>query len=139
VKIAAGCESTPEESPMRYNPDSTPDGEEWSDLSESERIDREIDYHRRARIKLPNVRVHAAMHVIVENEILLGDETPVASTLARLMAEGLDRHDALHAIASVLSGIIFDAIKSPADGDINASYFRELSELTADKWRSQTD
>jgi hypothetical protein len=122
---------------MRYDPNTPPAGDKWSDLNESEQIDRVIDYHPRARIKLPNVRVHAAMHVIVENQILLGDETPVASTLARLMAEGLDRHDALHAIASVLSGVMYDAINTSAGGDINASYFRELSELTADKWRSQ--
>jgi Domain of unknown function (DUF1841) len=124
---------------MRYDPNTPPDGEQWSDLNEAERMDCVIDYHRRARIKLPNARLHAVMHVIVENQILLGDETPVASTLARLMAEGLDRHDALHAIASVLSGAIFDAIKSPGGGDLSASYFREVSQLTADKWRSQAD
>jgi hypothetical protein len=69
----------------------------------SERIDRVIDCHRRVRFKRPNVRLHAIMHVVVENQILLGDEAPVASTLARLMAEGLERHNALHAVVSVLS------------------------------------
>jgi hypothetical protein len=55
------------------------------------------------------------------------------------MREGLDRHDALHAIGSVLVGIVFDAIKNP-DGkqvDINAQYGRELAELTAASWWSK--
>ena len=93
---------------MRYDPLRTPDAEQWLDLDEMERMDLVADYHRRARIKLPNPRLHATLHVIVENQILLADETPVAATLERLLAEGLDRHDAIHAIASVLSGAMFD-------------------------------
>jgi len=34
-------------------------------------------YHRRARIRLPNEKVHAVIHAIVENQIALGDELPV--------------------------------------------------------------
>jgi hypothetical protein len=127
------------ESPMRYDPLRTPDAEQWLDLDEMERMDLVADYHRRARIKLPNPRLHATLHVIVENQILLADETPVAATLERLLAEGLDRHDAIHAIASVLSGAMFDTIKSTARGDLNSDYFRGVSELTAERWRAQSD
>ena len=95
---------------MRYDPLRPPDAEQWLDLDEMERMDLVADYHRCARIKLPNPRLHATLHVIVENQILLADETPVAATLDRLLAEGLDRHDAIHAIASVLSGAMFDTI-----------------------------
>ena len=118
---------------MRYDPLRTPDAEQWLDLDEMERN------HRRARIKLPNPRLHATLHVIVENQILLADETPVAATLERLLAEGLDRHDAIHAIASVLSGAMFDTIKSTARGDLNSDYFRGVSELTAQRWRARSD
>ena len=119
---------------MRYDPDCPPDREEWSDLDESEQIDLVVDCHRRAQITVSNLSLHASLHVIVENQILMGDETPVAATLGRLTAEGLDRHDAIHAIASVLSG----AMCEPG-GDLNVGYFREVAELTAAKWRSQAE
>src|SRR5439155_17972527 len=87
----------------RYDPLVPPSPEEWESIDEAERIRLAGEYHRRARIRLPNVRVHAVFHVIVENQIALGDETPVRRTMARLMSEGLDRHEAIHAVGSVLA------------------------------------
>ena len=55
----------------------------------------------------------------------------------RLINEGLDRHDAIHAIASVLSKTMFDAMNSKSDDDISARYFRAVAELTAAKWRAE--
>ena len=46
-----------------------------------------MEHHRPARIRLPNLRVHASLHVTVENQVLLGEETPVAAALLRLMGE----------------------------------------------------
>jgi hypothetical protein len=108
-------------------------------FDESERIDLVIDYHRSARIAVPNPSIHASLHVIVENQIIMGDETPVAATLGRLMAEGLDRHDAIHAIASVLSDVMYDTMKPNPNGDLNAAYFREVAALTTARWRSQAE
>jgi hypothetical protein len=124
---------------MHYNADHAPDPEEWLELDEQDRIDQVIDYHKRAKLPVgQNNRVHAAAHVIVENQVAMGDATVVPATLARLMREGLDRHDAIHAIASVLMGIFFDVAKNPGKQvDINAAYGRELAELTAASWRSQ--
>jgi hypothetical protein len=76
-------------------------------------------------------------HVVVENQIALGEPPAVREALARLMGEGLDRHDALHAVGSVVMGIVFDVVheKGKGAGDINAKY--ELSTLTAESWRAQ--
>jgi hypothetical protein len=41
--------------------------------------------------RVPNL--HGVAHVIVENQIALGDPPAVREALARLMVEGLDRHD----------------------------------------------
>jgi hypothetical protein len=49
------------------------------------------DYHRRARIRLPNEKLHATLHAIVEAQIALGDETPAGRIAQRLTGEGLDR------------------------------------------------
>ena len=124
---------------MHYDPAHEPLREHWTALDEAERIALVTEYHRRASIKLPNLRAHAALHVVIENQALMGDETHVAATLVRLMHEGLDRHDAVHAVASVLSGVLFDQIKGRGADGINAAYFRELAQLTAGKWLSQSD
>jgi hypothetical protein len=79
-------------------------------------------------------------HVVVENQVALGEATPVPATLNRLMQEGLDRHEAIHAIGSILMSIVFDVFEEPAvGGDINARYSRELATLTAAGWRSQVE
>ena len=122
---------------MRYDPDFPLDKEQWSDLDESEQIDLVVDYHRRTGETLPNLEVHASLHVIVENQVLMNDETPIAAALGRLINDGLDRHDAIHAIASVLSKTMFDAMNSKPDDDISARYFREVAELTVAKWRAE--
>ena len=122
---------------MRYDPNLPLDEEQWSDLDESEQIDLVMNYHRRSGEKLPDLKVHASLHVIVENQVVMDDETPIAATLGRLMNEGLDRHDAIHAIAAVLSKIMFDAMSSKSGDDISAEYFREVAELTAAKWRAE--
>ena len=118
-----------------YNPDRDIDPLEWTRLDEGERHYLVERYHRKKRIKMPNLRVHAAIHVIVENQVALGTEIPVQKTLERLKREGLSRHDAVHAIGSVLAGYMFDLIKNGAeDQDVNANYYRQLEELTAEGW-----
>jgi hypothetical protein len=52
------------------------------------------------------------------------------------MNEGLDRHEAIHAIGSVLMGNILDLQHGRLKGDLNQVYIRELAQLSAKKWRS---
>jgi len=100
-------------------------------------------YHRREGIDMGRSGLHATVHAIVENQIAEGDELPIRRTLSRLMAEGLDRHEAIHAIGSVLVGYINDLVRkaksetspAPQPGN-NAAYFAELEQLTAESWRS---
>ena len=49
-----------------YNPGCAPEPESWLELDEQERIALVETYHLVARIKLPNVTAHAALHAIVE-------------------------------------------------------------------------
>ncbi len=58
-------------------------------------------------------------------------------TLERLLREGLDRHEAIHAIGSVLSEQIFNVMKNPsAQKNPNKAYIRRLKKLTAMVWLS---
>jgi hypothetical protein len=124
---------------MQYDADEQPDPDVWLELDETERLELVIEYHRRTGVQLETPEPHAIAHVVVENQIALEEATPVPGTLDRLMDERLDRHDAIHAIGSILMRIVFDAADERDDGgDINAKYNRELAALTAAGWRTQT-
>jgi hypothetical protein len=124
---------------QNYDPLEPPDPEEWQATDEQERIDLVESFHRRARVRLPNAKMHAVLHVMVENQIALGDEIPVKRTVQRLISEGLDRHDAIHAVGSALVGHLSDLL-GRADGgvgaDSNRPYYTALDQLTAKSWSS---
>jgi hypothetical protein len=120
----------------RYDPLREPSSEEWLEMDELERTALVEDYHRNAGIRLPNSRLHATFHVIVENQAALGDETPVRKTLERLMKERIDRHEAIHAVASVLTDFITDVFSgSVPQSDPNVPYYAALERLTVQSWR----
>jgi hypothetical protein len=76
-------------------------------------------------------------HATVETQVAMGDETPARRTLERLMAEGLDRHQAVHAIGMVLMEHIYDILRGPdpdLESDPNLTYFAALEKLTANEW-----
>ena len=120
-----------------YDPDTPPVPADWLQTDEGERIELVSAYHRDRKVKLPNSQLHAVIHVVVENQLALGDEV-VLRTLARLQAEGLGRHDALHAIGSVLSGYIYDLMREASDAkDVTyARYLEGLEKLSASSWRA---
>ncbi len=45
------------------------------------------------------------------------------------MEEGLDRHEAVHAIGSVLSEQLFAALREEAGADLNAQYVEKLNRV----------
>ena len=118
-----------------YDPEAGRRAEEWLETPEAERLDMVREYHRRAGIELPNARLHAALHVVVENQLAMG-EADVVNALDRLQLEGLSRHDALHAIASVLSEHLFKAMGEQHEltPNLHQPYFDRLKRLTADEW-----
>jgi hypothetical protein len=127
---------------MRYDALKAPDPEDWLDLDEQERIDQVIEYHRRHHLPMGgSAKLHGIAHVIVENQIAMGDPPAAREALARLMGEGLDRHDAVHAVGSVVMGLMYDVLREEGKdtGDINAKIGRELVALTATSWRAQAD
>jgi len=120
----------------RYDPDHAPDAEEWLALEESERAALVEEYHREHRLKLPNARMHASIHAVVENQLAMEDQAIVRETLQRLMGEGLTRHDAVHAIGSALAEHIYNLLQSnDPPKDANEGYYAALGQLTAKNWR----
>ncbi len=121
---------------MDYDGDRAPDPGEWLDADETERIAAVEAHHRAVRehARMPRPRLHAAVHAVVETQLASGAPAETRRALERLLAGGLPRHEAVHAIglivanatAAALDGRAFDA------GD----YARELEALTAERWRS---
>jgi hypothetical protein len=122
---------------LQYDPHQHVVSEAWQALDESERIESVRQYHRQNRIRLANESLHATTHVIVENQVALGDTFAARAVLLRLMAEGLDRHEAIHAIGSVLSEQLFAALREEGGDDPNAQYVEKLNCLTAESWRKR--
>lgn len=121
----------------RYNPEVPPVAAEWLAIDEQLRIELVESYHRAARVEVPNHMVHAAFHAIVENQIAEGLE-PVVRAMARLMKQGLSRHDALHAIGSVVAEHLFDAMNGAGvdfTSTAQARYNAAVERLTAQAWR----
>lgn len=119
----------------QYDPMRSPEPAQWLALHEAERIELIVRHHERAKSKLPNLRAHAAFHAIVETQVAMGDEPPVAATLARLESEGLDRHEAIHAIGSVLAEQVHAIASGSFSGELNSAYAAALERLNADTWR----
>jgi hypothetical protein len=119
----------------KYDPTVAPDPDAWLALDESERTDLVEAFHTDRGIELPNPRIHAIAHTIVENQIAAGDPILVRDKLRQLMAQGLDRHDAIHAIGTVLMGHLNDlAAGRMADADPNRRYGSALRRLNARQW-----
>jgi hypothetical protein len=122
---------------VRYNPDVAPNPAEWLALDEGEQIALVEAYHQRAGIDFPQATLHAVIHAVVERQLAM--QLPqVVSTLARLRQESLDRHDAIHAIGSVLAEhmrqLMSDELNVP---DPNPIYFTALDRLSAESWRRE--
>ena len=119
----------------RYDPRTAPDPEAWLALDEAIRIELVEAWHEAAGARAENPHAHAVMHVVVENQVAESDKIPVAQRLRQMMAQGLTRHQAIHAIASVAAKHIFSVMRSGAgDEQANARYYAALKRLDSRKW-----
>ena len=119
---------------MRYNPNIEPDPDWWHSLSREEKINSVLDSHSALWDEVRcNARLHAIAHVTVEDLLASGRNSPVRTTLRNLMAQGLTRHQAIHAIATVILKRITEEIR---EGNIPSleSCLKRLSTLTALSW-----
>ena len=117
---------------MRYDPATGPDVKEWLELDEGERTLAVRQYHKKAKLRAGNAEVHAIIHAAVETQLAEGHPEAQAA-FARLTREGLDRHDVVHAIGSVLAGELYGIMKTEREHD-PGEYARKLRALTAERW-----
>jgi hypothetical protein len=89
----------------------------------------------RKTVELPNVEAHSLAHMIVENQLALNTQE-FQEALRRLRIEGLSRHDAMHAIASVLLERLHHLMKqgSSARPTFDEEYAKSRRYQTAERW-----
>lgn len=119
-----------------YDADRAPDPEGWRAGNEMQLVDLVQAYHRARQILVPNERVHAALHVMVENQVALGAATPVADAVIRLMGEGMSRHDAIHAVGAILSKHMHQATSTgvPISREV---YFADVRAVSKESWLAE--
>ena len=78
--------------------------------------------------------IHSAIHVIVENQLALGVEL-LPDTVAKLVRQGLSRHEAIHAIGAIISGDILGMIRGEITEFSASKYRRKLEKISAKRWR----
>lgn len=126
---------------LEYNPTESVDAGLWLECDESERMSAIQLFHEIVEVDLPNAALHAVIHCVVENQLAEGlAETQDA--LQRLTAQGLDRHEAIHAIGSVLAEHLFDTLSGTQTGSVdpqklNQPYLQALQQLNARDWLSR--
>lgn len=117
-----------------YDPEVAPDPKRWLGFDEQKRMLLVERYHRGARIKLPSMTAHVAFHVIVENQ-LAEEMDSVVQAMIRLRRDGLSRHEAVHAVASVLAEHMHGLLNGEDGGaDVASRYDEALAGLTAQRW-----
>ena len=120
-----------------YKASQAPDSKEWLELDESLRIElvlKSIGEDIEDDVPEDAKYIHAAIHVAVENQLAMGVD-PVIATMAKLIRQGLKRHEALHAIGAILSEDIFDLLQSNEKSWPESRYRKRLEKLTAKRWR----
>lgn len=119
-----------------YTPDEAPNPPEWLALDEAVRLNLVIAYHQREKIHVANARLHAAIHTVVETQVAIREQV-VVETIARLRQEGLSRHDAIHAVGSVLVARLLAALKQKTTPiSLAGAYLEDLKALTAEAWKN---
>jgi len=120
-----------------YDPNVRPASTEWLELDELDQVDLVTAYHTHERIAVSHLQMHALLHVVVENQLAEGIDV-AGEAMERLMAEGLDRHEAIHAIGSVLLKHLQNLMQDDAVGpQPHERYFQDLRALTVSTWNKE--
>lgn len=99
---------------MTYDGDEAPDPGGWTAAGEAERV-AAVEAHHRAiaarHVPMANARVHAAIHVVVETQLASDDPPEARRAVARLVASGRSRHEAIHLVAAAVTESVQAALR----------------------------
>jgi len=112
-----------------------PESEKWLKLSEENRIAIIESYVRNHEktIEEEAFLLHSSIHMVVENQLAENIES-TKEAYNRLLRQGLNRHEAIHAIGAVVTEDIYDMLKNKKTFN-HEKYKNRLRKLTAKKWK----
>jgi hypothetical protein len=117
-----------------YTPGAGKTDDSWLSVDEDGRIEIIERYHDEHddHPPAPNPRQHALYHNVIESQI--AEDERVADVYDHLVDEGVSRHNAIHAMGSVVQKYIKRAMKEGEPIDEEA-YRSELEALDPDEWK----
>ena len=118
-----------------YNPLFEQDKEEWLGASELDRLVAVREFHERSGEEFEEgaLMVHSSIHVIVENQLAEGVDL-IPETVAKLIRQGLNRHEAIHAIGAIISEDIYNIVRGKDIEFSPKKYRKKLEKITAKRW-----
>ena len=122
--------------PFKYDANYKPDPKKWLALTEDQQIKAVEEHHntKKPHPPTPNMKIHAALHSAVEKQLAMGFPPHAQHAVDRLVSEGLSRHDAVHAVGSVIAHHYVATTKGDLLGPIE--YADALNKLNAAKWKA---
>ena len=123
----------------QYNPAKNPGPEEWLALDELTRLDLISQFHEDHGEFGESMDAHAGIHAVVETQLAM-DVPNARSALGRLRRSGLTRHDAIHAIGTVLAEHMNEVVTNPdvSSDEANSRYYERLRTFTREDWLSDS-
>jgi hypothetical protein len=120
-----------------YDAGRAPKRHRWLKMSEGDRMDQVETYHEESRPHPPasNPTMHAITHVVVETQLALDDPPEVRKALERLLEGGIERHEAIHAIGTLVTEHILGSMQEGGKPD-SGSYVEALGALSASTLRN---
>lgn len=76
---------------MRYDPLVGPDATEWLELAEGEQTELVLRYHRRQRLRMGKLELHALIHTTVETQLAQGHLPAKAGSIGSRRGPGSTR------------------------------------------------
>jgi hypothetical protein len=90
--------------------------------------------HPHPGLEKEHLRAHLLIHEMVEKQLAENDPPEVGRVLHRLLANGLSRHEAVHAIGTVVAREALAMLRQGRELDKEV-YVRELQSLTVESYR----
>lgn len=78
-----------------------------------------------------NPFIHTALHVLIEKQLQIKSPPETVDVLSRLLEKGVDRHEAVHAIASVYAELYFTTFRRGQQFE-ELTYVELLKQLVAE-------
>lgn len=120
---------------LTYHGDHAPDPARWLAADEVVRTEAIRAHHDTLAEHPdgPDPALHAAFHLIGENQVAAGQPPETAAAVARLIAGGTTRHEAIHAVMSIVATEVFTMLRDKRTYD-RAGTTRALAKLRAEDW-----